>query len=149
MICSEPTPLQLLRVPLTDVWGLKHPKLLDEEMRHRWRALEEGGWQHAVARGWKGERSLKGHSSQHDSSMFDKPVPRTIFNRSRLTTLEVKPRAASPHFLQRFHSSSDSFSGLYDLASAFLKLLPDRKNRSRQPAAVDLTFGLTMGAFNL
>ena len=149
MVRSEPTPLQLERVRLMDVWGKKRPKLLAEEMRHRWEALEEGEWQHAFVRGWREERSLSRNSSQHDSSKFDKPALRTVTNRFRLTTLGIKPRAASPHSLHRFHSSSDSFSGLYDLGSAFLKLLPDRKTRSRQPAAVGLTFDLTTRAFNL
>lgn len=149
MVCSEPTPLRSERVRLMDVWGEKGPKLLAEEMRHRWEALEEEEWQHAVVRGWREERSLSRYSSQHDSSVFDKPALRTVSNRLKLTTLGVKPRAASPHSLHWFHSSSDSFSGLYDLGSAFLTLLPDRKNRSRQPAAVGLTFDLTTRAFKL
>lgn len=41
MVCSEPTPLRSERVHLMDVWGEKGPKLLAEEMRHRWEALEE------------------------------------------------------------------------------------------------------------
>ena len=131
------------------VWGRKYPKFLDEEMRRHWRALEEGIWKHVAARGWKEERFLSRRTTQYDSIMFDKPALRTVFNRSRLTTLGAKPRAASPHSLHRLHFSSGSFSGLCDLVSVFLKLLPDRKNRSRQPAAVGLTFGLTMGAFNL
>lgn len=149
MVCSAPTPLRLERVRLMDVWGEKRPKLLAEEMRHRWEALEEGEWQHAVVRGWKEKRSLNRHSSQHDSSRFDKPALRTVSDRLRLTALGVKPRAASPHSLHRFHASSGSFSGLYDLGSAFLKLLPDRKKRSRQPAAVGLTVDLTTRAFKL
>ena len=131
------------------VWGKNYPKLLDEEMRHHWTALEEEIWKHAAARGSKEERFLSRRTTQHDSIMFDKPALRTVFNRSRLTTLGAEPRAASPHSLHRLHFSSGSFSGLCDSVSAFLKLLPDKKNRSRQPAAVDLTFGLRMGAFNL
>ena len=131
------------------VWGRKHPKLLDEETRRRWRALEEGAWKHAAARGSKEKRSSNTRRNQLDSSCLAKPALRTVFDRSGLTTLGAHPRTTSPHSLLQFHFSSDSFSGLCDLASAFLKLLLDRKNRSRQPAAVGLTLGLTMGAFNL
>lgn len=83
--------------------------------------------------------------------MFDKAIPAAsvVFNQSRLTSLWAYPYAAFPHSLHWFHFSSDSFPGSCDLASAFLKLLLGKKNRSRQSAAVGLTLGLTMGAFNL
>ena len=55
MECSEPTPLWLKLVCLMDVQEMKHPKLLNEEIGHRWGALEEveevRTWKHAVARG--------------------------------------------------------------------------------------------------
>ena len=37
-----------------DVWARKYPKLLNEEMGHRWRVQEEEeeeAWKHAVVRG--------------------------------------------------------------------------------------------------
>lgn len=58
-----------------DLWGRKHPKPLDEEMRYRWRALEEKVSKHAVASGWKEERSLDTQNSQHGSIMSDKAIP--------------------------------------------------------------------------
>ena len=55
MECSEPTLLELKLVCLMDVWEMKNPKVLYEEIRHRWRVLEEveegRTWRHAVARG--------------------------------------------------------------------------------------------------
>lgn len=76
MECSEPILLYLDLVRLTSVWERKHPKLLDEEMGHRWRALkEEEASKHAVAREWKEERSLNTHTSQRCAIVFWKAIP--------------------------------------------------------------------------
>ena len=67
-----------------DVWERKHPKLLDEETRRHWRTLEEEQKEetamHAAVRGWKEERSLYTHTSQHDTIMFDRAIfaPHTL-----------------------------------------------------------------------
>ena len=58
-----------------DAWKGRHPKLLDEERRHRWRKLEEETWKHAVAREWKRERSFDMYISQCASVMFDEAIP--------------------------------------------------------------------------
>ena len=63
MECFGPIPSWFERVYLTDARKGKHPKLLGEEIRHRWKALEEEPSKRAAAREWKEERSSSTHTS--------------------------------------------------------------------------------------
>lgn len=60
-----------------NVWEQKHPKLLDEGTRHRWRLEEEDEEtsKDVVVREWKEERSLSTQTGQRVSIMVDKAIP--------------------------------------------------------------------------